>query len=288
MGRWMHSSTIALITTLGIVALAGVFTNLMLTIAALSSCVLVLLWDRYRLARAMYSLSRRLHHNPFDAKLEVGAGAWGEVCHAVNRLLQQWRTDQHLQRLQPVQPALRQLNPLILNLPNDDQNATIAVLAIGPLPIANELDEMRTRIHLIAEPSERQQALIQWHDRYTLLVFGVLASTAEPLRSAITAATAMITHAEAAGLPTPPLALSSGQGKVAVLPLLGLHATGEPLAHAVSLLQQTPLGTLTCAEETYYYLRSAGLLPRSATHIARPARSYALALGSAYRHQNAE
>lgn len=288
MGRWMYAPTISLILILGIFALASAFVAPVLAIIALTGCVLALLWERYRLARAMRALAHRLHHAPLDTKLEVGTGAWGEVCHAVNRLLQQWRTDQHLQRLQPAQPALRQINPLDLHPPINGRDATIAVLAVGQLHLANELDELRARTHLISEPVERQQALLQWCDSSVLLIFGALTTEADPLRNAVAAATSIIARAEAAGLPIPPMALSSGHGRVAVVPLIGLYTIGEPLEQAAILIHQTAPGTLICAEEAYFYLRSAGLLPLSAVRFTTPARSYALALGDPYLHQKAE
>lgn len=284
----MYAPTISLLLILGIFALASAFVAPALAIIALTGCVLALLWERYWLARAMRALAHRLHHAPLDAKLEVGTGAWGEVCHAVNRLLQQWRTDQHLQRLQPAQPALRQINPLNLHPPVNGRDAAIAVLAVGQLHIANELDELRARIHLISEPVDRQQALLQWRDSSVLLIFGALASDADPLRSAVAAATSIIARAEAAGLPMPPMALSSGHVRVAVVPLIGLHTIGEPLEQAAILIHQTSPGTLICAEEAYFYLRSAGLLPLSAVRFTTPARSYALALSDNYLHQKAE
>ncbi len=288
MGRWMYAPTISLIFILSVFALASAFVAPALAIIALAGCVLTLLWERYRLARAMRALAHRFHHTPLDAKLEVGSGAWGEVCHAVNRLLQQWRTEQHLQRLQPTQPALRQINPLNLHPPVNGHDAAIAVLAVGQLHLANELDEMRARTHLISEPVERQQALLQWRDSSVLLIFGALAGEADPMRSAVAAATNIIACAEAAGLPIPPMALSSGHGRVAVVPLIGLHTIGEPLEQAANLIHQTAPGTLICAEEAYFYLRSAGLPPLSAVRFTTPARSYALALGDTCLHQKAE
>ncbi len=284
----MHAPMASLILILGIIALAGLVVTPALAIIALGGCVLLLLWERYRLTRAMRALANRLQHAPFDTKLEVGAGAWGEVCHAVNRLLQQWRTEQHLQRLQPSQPALRQINPLNLHPPVAGHVTPIAVLAIGQLGLDGDINEMRARIHLIAEAIERQQALLQWRDSYALLIFGALTNETDPVRNAVAAATNIIANAENTGLTIPPMALSSGQGRVAVIPLIGLYVTGEPLEQACSLIHQTTPSTLTCAEEAYFYLRSAGLLPLSVARYTTPARSYALALGDTYRHQKAE
>ncbi len=263
MRQKFHSPAFPLFAGIACLALAaiGVIAAPSLTGLALMIGIAGLLWERYRLIRALRNLISHLQRNDLDAKLEIGAGVWGEVCRAVNRLFQQRRIEHHLHHLLPDQPAFRQIDPLAIHPPASGWTRTVAVLAVGQLPISDPLDELRARMHLVRDPAARQQAVIQWHDGHLLLIFGALIPDSEPLRAALDAAMAISATAQSDGLSIPAFALSSGQCRIAVVPILGLHLLGEPLSEAALFLKQTPPATLTCSDEAYLQLRSLGRLP---------------------------
>ncbi|WP_298820254.1 DUF3329 domain-containing protein [Chloroflexus sp.] len=290
MGRWKHAPIlpITLILTPGLIALIGLAISHIITICALSVLIVFLLIDRFLLFRAMRALVGHLQAGQFDTKLEVGAGVWGEVCHAINRILQQWRTAQHIQRLQPTQPALQHIDPLTLHPPVDGQLVSIAVLAIGRSAISDPITEIRAFAHLIHESAERQQALIQWHSDHILLIFGALSAGSDPIRQAIAATNAITTAALATGLPQPSFALSAGIGRVAVVPLLGLYVTGTPLEQASSLVRQSEPDILMCSEEASFQLRNTGLATLSGARLVIATRNKTLERGAIQQYRQPE
>ncbi|MEF3275482.1 MAG: DUF3329 domain-containing protein [Chloroflexus sp.] len=280
MGRWGFAPILSVLVVTGLVALVGLMVSHLLTISALGLGIALLLWERYQLFRAMRGLARQLQAGHFDSKLEVGTGAWGEVCHAINRIMQQWRAEQHMQRLQPAQPALRQTNQLSLYPPVDGRVSPVAVLAVRRLAIADPLTEIRARVHFVREAVERQQALIQWSDDHVLLIFGALVAESDPIRPAIAAVETITNAALTTGLPLPPFALCVGGGRVAVAPLLGLYVTGAPIEQASLLVRQSRPALVMCSEEASRQLRNAGILPPPNVRLITATRTNALALGT--------
>jgi hypothetical protein len=287
--RWIVSDRTGwFIIGLCVLALVSMFIDLALTILLLAGCLLLLFGERYRLLRSMRILIEHLRDNPFDAKLEVGAGIWGEFCYTLNRFLQQWRTEQHLQRLQLTQPALRQLNPLTINPPLAGTVARIAVLSVGRLPIIDPLDEVRARIALIREQIGNQQALIDWRGDHLLLIFGALHPDPDPIQRALALIDETVAAAHTIGLTLPPFTLCSGIGRVGLVPIIGLYVSGEALDQATILTHQTLPGMITCNEEVYFHLRSTGQLPLTAVRSPAINRGYTLAVSDIFAHQRAE
>lgn len=284
--RWIDSSTIVIGTC--IIALAGIFVAPPITILALVVCIAMLLWERYHFVKATRTLITHLRRCPIETKLEVGTGVWGELCHTLNRLLQQWRTEQHLQRLQLTQPALRQIDPLSLHPPVSGMITPVAVLAIGRLAIADPLAEAQARFTLIREQIASHQALVEWRYDHLLLIFGILHADTDPMKQAISFISATVHTAQTVGLSLPPLSLSSGLGRIGVVPVLGLHFSGEPLEQVSMLIRQTPPGMITCNDEAYFHLRRLGLLPLSTFQSTTIGRGYALTVTELAGQRNAE
>jgi hypothetical protein len=279
MGRWVSEPTLLLLVILCSIAIISLIIAPVLSVVTLGAAVLLLLWERYRLGRAMRALANRLQSGTLETKLEVGVGAWGEVCHAMNRLLQRWRAEQHLQRLQPSQPALQQLETLTILPPVEGKVTPIAVVAVGQLAFTDPLAELRARTQILSASAAHQRALVQWHDGVALLIVGVLIPTPDPIRSAVNVITTIVATAKTAGLPLPPFALSSGNGRVAIVPLLGLYVTGDIITQTAQLVVESSPGTLVCTEEAGMQLRSIAPLPlplvpvRTATYRWRLAAS---------------
>ena len=287
--RWIVSDRTGwLIVGLSVLAVVSMFVDLALTIVLMAGCILILFSERYRLLRSMRILVDHLRDNPFNVKLEVGVGIWGEFCYTLNRFFQQWRTEQHLQRLQLTQPALRQLNPLAINPPLAGTVTRIAVLSVGRLPIIDPLDEARARIALIKEQIGYQQALIDWRGDHLLLIFGALHPDPDPIQRAIALVDATVATAHTSGLPLPPFTLCSGIGRVGLVPIIGLHISGEVLDQASILTHQTLPGMITCNEEVYFHLRSTGQLPLTAVRSSTMNRGYTLAVSDIFAHQRVE
>jgi hypothetical protein len=287
--RWIVSDRTGwFIIGLSVLAVVSMFIDLTLTIVLLAGCLLLLFGEHYRLLHSMRILIEHLRDNPFDAKLEVGVGIWGEFCYTLNRFLQQWRTEQHLQRLQLTQPALRQLNPITINPPLAGTVARIAVLSVGRLAIIDPLDEVRARIALIKEQIGNQQALIDWRGDHLLLIFGALHPDPDPIQRALALIDEAVAAAHNSGLPLPPFTLCSGIGRVGLVPIIGLYVSGEALDQATILTHQTLPGMITCNEEAYFHLRSTGQLPLTAVRSSTTNRGYTLAVNDIFAHQRVE
>jgi hypothetical protein len=164
----------------------------------------------------------------------------------------------------------------------------VTVLAIGRLNITDPLAEAQARFALIREQIAAHQALIEWRHDHLFLIFGVLHANTDPMKQAISFISVITQAAQAVGLSLPPLTLSSGLVRIGVVPVLGLHFSGEPLEQVSLLIHQTSPGMITCNDEAYFHLRRLGLLPLSTFQPTTIGRGYALTVTELAGQRNAE
>ncbi|NTU80775.1 MAG: hypothetical protein HGA45_15590, partial [Chloroflexales bacterium] len=201
-----------------------------------------------------------------DAKLEVADGAWGELCHALNRLLQQRRAEQRLRHMLPALPVAGAARLADMSLPQDGLPCDVAVLALAGR--GDSVAHLRDTAYTALYQAQLYDALLARWGEGVVLIFGVLGQQDGPaaLRGAHHAAQAFAS-AWSASPPgqRPRLILASGQGRVVVLPGLGLTVVGAPIEQALALQSLAGDEVLVCNEDAYLGLRRLGFAP------ARPA-----------------
>lgn len=222
---------------------------------------LVIIWDRMGLERDLRRLAVSVASTETGAKLEVTDDAWGELCHAVNRLRQQRRAEQQLQRLLPELPAVDDL--LEANLPPEGLPCDIAALAIAPPEGTAKTTRLREAAALAAAGTREYNALLTRPGEHLVMIFGLTGrqGPAAILRNARQAARAIHAHWTLDAARRPRLALASGQARVMSLPGLGLTVIGPPIDQALALLNLADEDLLLCNEETYLALRRLGQAP---------------------------
>lgn len=239
--------------------------------AILLVCVVVA-WDRLALAADLRRLAAVVA-DPDDAKLEVADGAWGELCHALNRLLQQRRAEGQLRHLLPALPAAGAARLGELRPPPDGLVCDIAVLAIGqPGAGGDPVAGLREIAYAALHQAELRDALLARWGEGVILIFGALGPQGggAALRGAHEAARA-ISAAWAVAMPAQSrrLSLAAGRGRLVVLPGLGLTVVGAPVEQAIALQglvypPAMPLAhgaPLLCNEDAYLGLRRQGAIP---------------------------
>lgn len=222
---------------------------------------LVIIWDRRVIERDLRRLAVSIASTETGAKLEVTDDAWGELCHAINRLRQQRRAEQQLQRLLPELPAVEDL--LEANLPPEGLPCDIAALAIAPPEGTAKTIRLREAAALAAAGRREYNALLTRPGEHLVMIFGLTGrqSPAAILRNARQAARAIHAHWTLDTARRPRLALASGQARVMSLPGLGLTVIGPPIDQALALLDLADEDLLLCNEETYLALRRLGQVP---------------------------
>ena len=222
---------------------------------------LVIIWDRWVLERDLRRLAASVANTATGAKLEVTDDAWGELCHAINRLRQQRRAEQQRQRLLPELPAVEEL--LEADLPPEGRPCDVAALAIAPPEGSAQTMRLREAAALAAASMREYDALLTRPGKHLVMIFGVTGrqGPAAILRNARQAARTMHAHWTLDAARRPRLALSSGQVRVMSLPGLGLTVIGPPIDQALALLDLADEDLLLCNEETYLTLRRLGQVP---------------------------
>lgn len=200
-----------------------------------------------------------------EAKLEVVDGAWGELCHALNRLLQQRRAEQQLSLLLPSLPAAGAVRIAEQRPPPDGTACELVVLALANQPaMPDPVAAMRDAAYLALHQAQLHEALIARWGEGMVLIFGALGQqgSAQALRSAYQAAQALsATWVAATPAQRPRFTLAGGRGRVVILPGLGLTVLGPPIEQAVALQGLAPRAALVCNEDAYLGLRRLGLIP---------------------------
>lgn len=209
-----------------------------------------------------------------DLKLEVADGAWGELCHALNRLLQQRRAEQQLRQLLPTLPAAGAARLAELRPPPEGLPCEVVVLALAhPAALGDPVAVMRDTAYTALHQAQLHDALLARWGEGVVLIFGALGPQggAQALRGAYQAARA-ISAAWAVALPAqrPRLTMAAGQGRAVILPGLGLTVVGSPVEQAIALQRHTPGAPLICNEDAYLGLRRLGAIPPSETLAQGP------------------
>jgi hypothetical protein len=259
-----------LIAALLAAALAALSASTLVVLAIMLVC-LVVVWDRLALAADLRRLAGVVAAVD-EAKLEVADGAWGELCHVLNRLLQQRRAESQLRHLLPALPTSSAARLSELRPPLEGLACDIAVLAVGLPGGGDPVSGLREVAYAAQHQAELYDALLARWGEGVFLIFGAVGpqGPGAALRSAHEAARAL----GAMWGPRPPahgprLTLAAGRGRVVVLPGLGLTVVGAPVEQAIALqgLAQ-PTGAppafatpLLCNEDAYLGLRRQGAIP---------------------------
>jgi len=234
------------------------------TVAALVAALL-LVWERAAGQRAMRRLAAVLAADNQEAKVEVSGGAWGELCHAINRLLQQRRGEQRIQRLLGAPPAPLAARLAEVAVPRDGLPCEVAVLALGPLPGAEgPAERLQVAAAAAARQAELHGALLSRSGERILLIFGALGENRPEaaLRAAQRAAVGLRDAWASRPEPLrPTLSLAGGPARALLLPGLGLSVVGPPVEQALALLDAGQPGALICSESAYVSLRRLGSAP---------------------------
>ncbi|MFQ3663339.1 MAG: hypothetical protein SNJ69_13200 [Chloroflexaceae bacterium] len=222
---------------------------------------LVIVWDRLALERDLRRLAASVTDTETGGKLEVTDDAWGELCHTINRLRQQRRAEQRLQRLLPELPPIEDL--LEAELPPEGVPCDIAALAIALPEGAARAAHLREAATIAAASARQYHALLTRCGPHLLLIFGVTGQQSPTLilRNARQAARAVHTHWKLDAARRPRLVLAGGQARLVTLPGLGLSVIGPPVDQALDLLDLADEELLLCNEEAYLSLRRLGLVP---------------------------
>lgn len=214
---------------------------------------------RNRRARA---LAQQLVAGQALEKLEVPTGAWGELCRAINTVVQERRVQEHSRT------TFRLASDRTGQVANDQR--TVAVLLVSCVPNHTRTADPESSVMIwraLASATERlaqaHGALLQPCGDAIMLVFG--AHGDRPIEDSLLAA-----EVAAESLSKTwrikqrgPLAMSmsSGIGVVASLPGLGCCVLGAPVEQAVQierLALASPYYRLLCDESAYYALRHHG------------------------------
>jgi class 3 adenylate cyclase len=265
-GRFGYRVLLGLVLVL--VPLVGIaaFVNLRVALGLAVCVTLLLLWDRVGVEREIRNLATRLANDTLDSKLEISDDAWGRLSHALNRLLQQRRSDLRLRNLLPVTPLALATRLADTPIPLDGVSCRVAVLAIATVPDSDDLvDRMRETAFAVAEQAEHYAALMVRSGDTLLLIFGAPGSlaTATPLQNAVAAAANLkrrwAEHGQTMRLA---MSMSIGMARAVVLPGIGYTVLGTPIDQSLALQTVArSAAVLACGEETYLQLRRLGAAP---------------------------
>lgn len=272
--RWLFTSTrlfrwqqraILLVS----LALAGFLFSIQQPLAALLAPIigllLVLVVQRDARAREIAAI---VSTGESPEKLEVPAGTWGELYRAINRLLQERRTQQRLSQALPLTLPDHAVRELLENRPlvGHSQRVVTVLLISSALPTTEPnrslLDTWRLCADIAREQARQAAALVQPTSNGVLLVFGAFAdeSPETSLRHALQAVQQIEQRWQTPSTSDQPLSLSltSGTVTVALLPGLGFCALGTAIEQ-VMLIDRTGAPQrgfrMLCDETVYFTLR---------------------------------
>jgi hypothetical protein len=238
-----------------------------LTLAPLAAAAAVALWDRAALDRELRALAAAVAADGPEGKLEVTDGAWGELCHALNRLQQQRRARQQVEPMLPALPVVRAARLADAGLPPEGMLCEVAVLALAPAGAgAAGVAQLRETAQRALRQAQAHEALMARADEQILLIFGALhpQSPAASLRAAGEAARELQRGWDDGRLR---MGLAAGMARAVVLPGLGLSVIGGPVEQALGLRGLGGRAPLLCNEDAYLGLRRIGVI---APQIASP------------------
>lgn len=233
--------------------------------AALVVIVGVLLLDiEQRNARVRHLAQHLVLGHPLE-KLEVPRGAWGELCRAINTMVQEQRLQEKLRASGAASLPEAGVRALFDgSLPGGGSQRTAAVLMVsclGPTvrrsPLHPPISAWQALADSAQATAQQYGALLQPCGDAIMLVFGAFTDLTPEvsLLAAVSAADSL-----RASWRGSPLALSITSGVVAItsLPGLGYCAIGDPVEQAVQIeriaLSSSSYGML-CDMSAYYALR---------------------------------
>lgn len=260
-GRFITISLSVLAASTMLVALNQVLAALLVVVVG---ALVLELEQRNARARA---LAERLVAGQVLEKLEVPRGAWGELCRAINTIVQEQRTQDRLHAAAPHMLADDSVRTLI-----DGSSAgvgtqrTVAILLVSCMGNPAQATRHRPSVsawqalaHAAQSVARQHGALLQPCGDAIMLVFG--AFTERPLPASLLAALGSSNAVRAAWQHTgTALAMSVTTGNVMIttLPGLGCCVIGAPIEHAIQierLAVASPYYQLLCDETAYYAMR---------------------------------
>lgn len=230
--------------------------------------VVLSLWARVDFA--LHALAAQLMEHETLGKLEVGHGAWGALCHALNGVLQQQRLFRRSQELLPALPPNLMNDLLEGRIDASQTNCAATVLLIGLNDVAAEafVDPAARWVKLAAlaqRVAAPHDALIQRCGSQLMLVFGLGRQSLTPpgLRAALHTAIELRMRWEASGTDDGGLSMSLAAGSLAAGAVdgLGYGVVGRPIAEAQKLQGRAvahPRYTALCDESCYVALHQLG------------------------------
>jgi hypothetical protein len=238
-----------------------------LTIPALVITLFGLAYEWLRTEHTINVLARKLTEDVETTKIEVREGRWASLQYALNRMLQQRRTQQHVQALLPNIPT-GAADISAAQIPPEGLPRYLVVLALSlqttNMTVWHELSR------LIARKAEEHTAFIDWNSSVILMAFGAFADQerTELIRTALHVAR-QIHHNVA--FPMLTMAMAAGESRITVLPGLGYTLMGSPLEQVTTLCAHGTMvrnrQLLLCNEELYLMLRHLGSLPAPPTTL---------------------
>jgi class 3 adenylate cyclase len=235
-----------------------------LSLLAIATAAIILLLDRAALDRDLRALTAAILTDDSTSKLEVTDGAWGALCHALNRLRQQRRAQQQVAPLLPALPMACAARLADGGLPPDGLFCEVAVLAVGRAGAGDPIGQLRNYASAALLQAQLHEALLVRAGDRLLLIFGAMGqqSLAATLRAAQQAAAALAEAlADEEGDGRPRLTLAAGPARAVALPGLGYSVFGHPVDQALALQPLARPSQLLCNEEAYLGLRRLGVLP---------------------------
>lgn len=268
-GRSGRRSRLALALVALVVATVAALLFPLLSIPAIMIAAVLVVWDRAALAAELRALAAAVSAaaqsgQPVydDGKLEVASGAWGELCYALNRLLQQRRAEQQLRQLLPALPLAGAIRMAELRPPPEGLLCDVVVLVIAyPTAYGDPVPLLRDTAYVALHQAQLHDALLTRWGEGVVLVFGALGQQGPlpALRGAYQAARAL--GAAWGTAQRPRLTLAGGQGRALILPGLGLTVVGAPVEQALALQRHGTGAPLVCNEDAYLGLRRLGMIP---------------------------
>ncbi len=264
--RWQRCiSLIILLITSGILCILIPTTRIPVLLLALA----LLIWERIRITSGLHTLTIHIASGQPLSKIEVQEDALGELCHAVNNVLQQQRLYHHTQALLPTLPTRATMTLCHTHIPDEGIPHTVTILVVGytratprqPAATDQHIQALRNLAAVLQEQIETHHALVERCGDLLLLAFGAFDTI--PLtttnRQAVQTAQAL-RQTWNSNSPRGALtfSLSSGSALALVLPGLGYTMIGAPLQQALHIHQIAlahPSYSLLCSEECYVTLR---------------------------------
>lgn len=216
------------------------------------------------------ALARQLRVAGPAEKLEVAPGDWGDLCRAVNGLVQERRLHEQVQEFAPSVPpgGLRHL--LDANSTGKGRQHMVAVLLVGVRGVQH-LDAQRSTTLVSAWQSlasaartaaYEHNALLQPCGDSMMLVFGAFHE--ESAQRLLASATDVAQRLQrmwfaSGGSGRLALGITSGPAVVTIAPGLGCSVFGGPVEQALQierLALSTPNTRLLCTESTYHAMRN--------------------------------